>query len=428
MKWIKIKNKGMIQPEALHLMGGTTKTNDSTKIGQFGSGNKYALAYLLRNGYNVKIFSGLEEIKIETKSIDFRNNDFEVIYINGERTSITTKMGKDWEFWQSIREVYCNAIDEGENTMDFVSNISPVEGETHFYISMSKDVSHFVTNFDNYFAHNKQVLFESKFGKILPKSGDTANVYRKGIRCFNTNKTSVFDYDLNEIDIDENRLIKYSWQTDEKIWELIFSCDNEEIIYTILNNCSNKDFIESCISDYSNINSSQISETFKKCLRKTRLAPIGFAGLLNPDEVKNHIIIPTKIYSAIRGVIGDENVGDKFKTTIRGAFFREIKELSSLQKASLKQVDYFFNEVGFKIPYEIKIAIFDDKNVLGTANNGIIYLSDICMEKGINEIANTILEEYIHIKYNVSDETRSFQTSLITEFISYMKQINSFVI
>ena len=99
MKWIKIKNKGMIQPEALHLMGGTTKTNDSTKIGQFGSGNKYALAYLLRNGYSVKIFSGLEEIKIETKSIDFRNNDFEVIYINGERTSITTKMGKDWEFF-----------------------------------------------------------------------------------------------------------------------------------------------------------------------------------------------------------------------------------------------------------------------------------------------------------------------------------------
>ena len=428
MKWIKIKNKGLIQPEALHLMGGTTKTNDSSKIGQFGSGNKYALAYLIRNGYDVKIFSGLDEIVIEKKPVTFRDNDFEVLYINGEKTSITTKMGKDWEFWQSIREVFCNAIDEGEHAMDFVSNITPAEDETHFYISMSKDVSSFVNNFDNYFAYSKKVLFESKYGKILVKSGDTCNIYRKGIRCFNTNKISVFDYDLNNIEIDENRLVKYSWNVDEKIWKLIFSCDNEEIIFSILNNCSNKDYIESCISDYSSIDASDISETFKKCLKKSKLAPIGFAGLLNPDEVMNHIIVPTKIFSAVRGVITDDNVGDKFKTTRKGAFYRELEEVTQLQMAYLKQAEYFFKETGFEIPYEIKIALFDDKNVLGAAHNNTIYISDICMEKGINEICNTILEEYIHLKYSVSDETRAFQTSVITEFISYMKKVNSFVI
>lgn len=37
MKYIRIKNKGLIEPQALHLLGASTKTNDATKIGQFGS-------------------------------------------------------------------------------------------------------------------------------------------------------------------------------------------------------------------------------------------------------------------------------------------------------------------------------------------------------------------------------------------------------
>lgn len=51
MKYIRIKNQWLIEPQALHLVGASTKRNDASKIGQFGSGNKYAMAYLLRNNY-----------------------------------------------------------------------------------------------------------------------------------------------------------------------------------------------------------------------------------------------------------------------------------------------------------------------------------------------------------------------------------------
>ncbi len=98
MKYIKIKNIGLIEPQALYLVGASTKRNDFSKIGQFGSGNKYALAFFLRNGYEVKVFSGLNEIKIETRKETFRDHDFNVIYVNGEKSSITTEMGKDWVF------------------------------------------------------------------------------------------------------------------------------------------------------------------------------------------------------------------------------------------------------------------------------------------------------------------------------------------
>lgn len=427
MKYIKIKNIGLIEPQALYLVGASTKRNDFSKIGQFGSGNKYALAFFLRNGYEVKVFSGLNEIKIETRKETFRDHDFNVIYVNGEKSSITTEMGKDWVFWQAIREIYANSLDEGGCCMDFVHEVSPVDNETHFYIRNSKDVTEFVTNFDNYFSTNKKVLFECKEGKILAKSGTEGNIYRRGIRCFNTNRTSVFDYDFSDIIIDENRLIRYTWQVEEYIWSLIYQCDNEEVIMQVLHNSVDVNYLEGCISDVATISSSKMSDTFKKCINANNLAPKGFAGLLKEDEIHTHIILPTKVFQSVRGVIGDENVGDKFKVSRHGTFFREI-ESNELQTATIKQAKYFFEETDFDIPFEIVLAIFDNKDIMGCAHEGKIILSEICIENGVNEVVNTILEEYIHLKYKAADETRGFQTAIITEMISYMKKKNAFLI
>lgn len=427
MKYIKIKNNGIIEPEALHLVGASTKRNDSTKIGQFGSGNKYALAYLLRNGYEVKVFGGKQEITIETKPQEWRGAEWNVVYINGEKTSITTEMGKDWQFWQAIREIYCNAIDEGGCRMDFVSEVDPMDNETHFYIDTKKDVTEFVSNFDNYFATNKKVLFECSLGRILEKSGTKANIYRKGVRCFNANKTSVFDYDFNDIDIDENRLVKYFWEVEEKIWGLIYQCDKKDVILNVLHNSANMEYMEGCLSDISTINGSNVSDSFRECLTSINLAPHGYAGLLKPDEVHNHIIVPTKIFKSVRALIPDENVGDKFKVNIKGALYREI-EINELYTATIKEAQYFLKECGMEVNYGIIVAMFDCKEIMGCAMGEKIILSDVCLERGVNEVVNTIIEEYIHLKYKVLDETRAFQTAIITEFVSYLKKHNSFLI
>ena len=99
MKYLLIENKGEISPDALTLMGGTTKRNDSSKIGHFGSGNKYSIATLLKNNIPFYIFSGLDPITIKTQQVDFRGTTLEKIYVNGKETSLTTSMGPDWELW-----------------------------------------------------------------------------------------------------------------------------------------------------------------------------------------------------------------------------------------------------------------------------------------------------------------------------------------
>ena len=158
--------------------------------GDHTDGNlKKVIDYLLQNKNNLKIFSGLDEIKLSTKKIIFRDKEFNLLHINNQETSITTEMGKDWKLWQAIREIYCNALDE-EGVDFLIEGINPKPGETHFYIELKEELETFIKKFDNYFATKKEVLFKNKYGRILVKSGSEANIYRKGIRCVNSKTQS----------------------------------------------------------------------------------------------------------------------------------------------------------------------------------------------------------------------------------------------
>lgn len=427
MRYLRITNGGEIEPQALHLVGASSKRNDASKIGQFGSGNKYAMAFLLRNNYGLRVFSGETEISIETKPETFRDNTYNVIHIAGEKTSITTEMGKDWKFWQAIREVYCNALDEGKHSLDFVQEINPVAGLTQFYINNTGDVMEFMQNFDNYFAINKRILFECPTGRILEKSGTKANIYRKGIRCQNSEKASCYDYDFNDIMINEDRIVMYNWQIEEKMWDIIYQCTDKEIIKNILIHSGSGEYLEGSLSDISSISTDSISEEFKEVVSDIKLAPKGLSGLLDPDEFGSTTIIPTKIFEAVRAFIADDSVAHKFKMSTGGALFRTIEQ-TLLHTETIRKALDFLKEADFEIPYEINVCIFDEKDVLGCAFSGEIYISDICMEMGVNQVVNTIIEEYIHIKYDCLDKTRKMQTSIITEFVSYMQKINSYAI
>lgn len=426
MKYVRIKNNGEIEPEALSLVGASTKRTDTSKIGQFGSGNKFALAYLLRNGYNVQIFAGHNEIKLTQQPCKYRDQEFQLLYVNSEKTSITLEMGKDWQFWQAMREIYCNAIDEGGNELEFVNHITPIEGETHFYIENQKDVMDFIANFDNYFAERKKVLFECRYGRILEKSGEKANIYRKGIRCYNSDKLSVFDYDFNDIEITEDRIVKYSWEIAGKIWNLVYACEDKEVILSILHQSAKAQYIESSTS-YGGLDISKSSQCFKDVVKSIRTAPRSYAGALSPEEQHNHIIVPTEVFESIRGVIGNDNVGTRFKVSLSGELYTEVVP-SELTKETLNKALDFLKEVQFDMPYDIKIVKFGESNIMGCAHQGEILISELAIERGVNDTVNTIIEEFIHLKHGVQDETRAFQTASINELIAYMKKVNAFAI
>src|SRR5690606_27072951 len=124
--------------------------------------------------------------------------------------------------------------------------------------------------------------------------------------------------------------------------------------------------------------------------------------------------------------LSDNSVSKKFQISFNGVF-SEI-EMQPLWQETLNKAIGFLNECGFDIVYPVKAALFNNKDIMGCALNGTIYISDIGFERGVNELVNTLIEEYIHIKYDVYDESRGFQTAIITEMISYMKKVNSYAI
>lgn len=209
MNYLKISNKGLICPEDLMLIGSSTKRDQANKIGMFGSGWKYSLAWLLRNDCKPIIYSGNDEIKIDFNVKMHRTNVVNVITVNDLETSLTTEMGPKWTGWMAIREVLSNAIDEGEHsiTTSWLPEFKGEESITTIYIPMSSELSEVMLKFDSYFAFYRKESWSNDTCRLFIKTEESnLNIYRKGIRCYDTNTRSKLDFDFNDIAISEDRL------------------------------------------------------------------------------------------------------------------------------------------------------------------------------------------------------------------------------
>ena len=415
--YLNIKCDNEIQAEALTLVGASTKRDNNSLIGQFGTGNKFALAYLLRNGHKLRIFSGENELTVTTTKKSLRDQKYDVIVIGGQETSITTQMGKDWNLWQALREIYCNAIDEGNEELRYQHDVVPKAGETHFYIKKTDDIDDFFFNkFDDYFSKNKKVLFENEYGQILQKHGEKACIYRRGVRCYDSHMKSLYDYNFFGVTIGEDRMLYFAWDLPNYIYKLLFACDNEIIIKNVLIN--QKGTLEANVD--SSIHNIDISETFKNVARSLKIVPNNMTGYLKESEKIKFIAVSGYLYDKLKPYLSDDNLGESFKTYVDG-LYRDY-EPSEEEVALIDKALAWFKAVDFHIPYIIKTATFDDKDKLGSIDQETILISDICIAEGYEAIVKCIMEEFIHIKYQCSDETRSFQNSLINEFFSYMNQ------
>ena len=215
MKYLKIQNKGELDIRLVALMGGSTKTNDKYKIGKFGTGLKYTLAFLFRNNLDFRIFSGKENVNITVITENISNEDFEIICINDNRTSITTKMGLEWSAWMILRELWCNALDEGNAVKQIESNsdvslLEGSEGNTTFFIQINDDINYVLGNWSDYFIVNETPLFENDDYGIYKNEG-RLKLYKQGVLIYqHPDIDSLLKYDIKNASINELREFKGS--------------------------------------------------------------------------------------------------------------------------------------------------------------------------------------------------------------------------
>lgn len=420
MKYLKIKNNGLLDENIIFLMGASTKTGDKTKIGQFGTGLKYSLAWLLRNNVDFKIFIGKNEVKISSKPLITRGQQFDIITIDGKETSVTSTMGMDWKAWMILREIWCNAVDEGGAQKEIVDQIDPCENQTAFYIQLTGDILEANNNWGKYFNTRVPISEHSYYGGVYQSEGHTMKIYRKGILVKEyENTASVYDYDFTNGSINELR--EYIGYLDYDISNVLSNMDKRGVSYFIDN--ISPEMKESKIDvSFADFN------TWKEALGNAKIISYeSFDALtaMKPESMKetNYLKLPGQFYKRLVKCI--DGISALMISEDAHAFFETT---DSKLEENLKQALAILETCDYWVDAELKfiIGIFNDKNVLGRINlkDRVVMLSAGLRDMGLKELIYVIIEETEHFRTGYSDNTREFQQHFIELYSNRILETN----
>jgi hypothetical protein len=125
--------------------------------------------------------------------------------------------------FQIFREAFANALDAhyengSEYSLDITSRVfEPVEGEFSVYLTADPSMINVVEEFDKYFSLNREDVIQSdmKGNKVLKKldSEEGVRIYHKGVLVYGpelggSSTTSLYDYDLHSVELNEERTLK----------------------------------------------------------------------------------------------------------------------------------------------------------------------------------------------------------------------------
>lgn len=422
MKYLKIKNKGELDIRLVSLMGGTTKTGNSYKIGRFGTGLKYSLAYLVRNNIDFKIFIGEKEVKITTVKEEIQGTTFEIIYIDGQRSSITSTMGADWEGWMIVREIYCNALDEGEYEKEITQDLLGTAGCTTFYLQLVDEIKSTVDNWDSYFLHDVKPLYSCEKFAVYPPF-DHLRLYKNGVLIHQEKEGDkpIFSYDIKDASINELR--EYKGYQFMDLNECIKNLDlkTTEIF---LNNLKEDTYEYKLDFGYWG----EFNENWKTV--------IGNAKIIAKDDLKS---------MRDRGVDIDEAAVLPLPQSLFDKLSHRFPGISAVRRAD--KVSAFYETFDAELELKIKSAlailetcgydmnpelkfiygVFGNPATFASVNmdTKIVMFSTELKHKPMFEIVACVIEENEHFVTGFGDLTRAFQTHFIHRYTKKLFEINN---
>ena len=391
MSYIVFRNKGVMDRQAVTTFGASSKENEGA-IGFFGTGLKYAIAILLREGCGISIYAGKNQpMEFAVKPGKFRVDTFDFVTMNGRKLGFTTEVGKTWEMWQAFRELWCNMTDENGEAFMTATKPEPEAG-------MTTIVVHGEAFFDVWAERSKYILsstpLEVREGvEIHPGMSDV--VFYRGMRAYRLDQPSAFTYNITrKCDLTEDRTIKHWWDISTAIRSGLTHSENESIIRTAV---------------------TAAKGTFE--------AALDFGGSA-----------PEKPFLKVVAELTREFNGDLNDTARRAAQVWNMDQLHETTAAmKLNEVDQarldkacdFCEGMGFNVrEYPIIISEYLGDEVLGRAHDGRIYISKRTLMMGTKMLVGTLMEEFIHLRHKLYDETRTMQNFLIDTIVSLAERVN----
>ncbi len=386
MTYIVFENKGEIDPRAITAFGISSKECDNP-IGRFGTGLKYAIALLLRNKQEIIITSGKKIFRFGSRTLQIRNDTFQLVTMNGDTLGFTTAVGRDWLLWQAYREIYSNAIDEGGRVYTQLSEPEPEEGKT-FVIVKGQDFLDIHNNRGEIFL---QTTPSSVVDGLEIHPGQSNFVFYRGIRIFGPiAKKYAHTYNITgHIDLTEDRTALYGFQIERAIVNGLALCKEPGIIRAAVMNTHDRAEASYNFMD-ANVDP---GAAFNEVTGELRLD--------RSDSVNRSAVM-------------------LFEKGARASVPESIAvTLEPRHQAMLDTAKEFLGRMGVQTKkYPIFVVETLGSGILGLAENGKIYLSLAIFDKGTKMVALGLLEEYTHLQTGYGDMTRGLQTFLFDTILS----------
>ena len=112
------------------------------------------------------------------------------------------------------------------------------------------------------------------------------------------------------------------------------------------------------------------------------------------------------------------------KGNLSGFLVDETAHLDAVDQQRLRVAVAFCKKIGFPVDeYPIIVSGTMGASLLGLADGGKIYISKRAFHQGTKMVAGTLIEEFLHLRNGVHDETRQMQNLLIDTICSLGERI-----
>lgn len=390
---VVFQNPGLIDLRAVQIMGLNAKERKNP-IGQFGTGLKYAIAVLLRNGCTVSIWRGdRDEYKFYTKDESFRGKNFQFVYMKRLFETVsqsdhaplgfTLELGKHWEPWMAIRELESNVRDEdGRSFTNADYQLSP---DTTTIVIEGSVAETAYSQLPDIFISSKPIWANDTIEIHRAESPEqTRWLHYRGVRCQKLEQSSIYRYNLlTQQQLTEDRTFKYSWTGAGELSSLGL-CTDETAIRAIV--------------------------TAKK-------------GHLEHEIQFNEFTISDK-FAEIVGALAKRANTSAWRTVRIAKGFAEFEEveIDAVQQQMLERAWAFIEKMGEKRVRQFPVFICADlgPKTLGTASlvRKEIWLSTRVFEMGMKQLISCLFEEFIHLDRKLGDLDYEMQNFLFDTIIT----------
>lgn len=372
-------NRGLIDLRAVRTFGMSAKETENP-IGFFGTGLKYAIAVCLRLGCRVTLWRGAERYDFDTGHAELRGTSFKLVRMNGEELAFTTELGKTWEIWQAFRELYCNALDEGGS----VYGSEAEHAEDHTTVVVHGEAFHAA-----YEARESIVLQAApqwRTPRVEIHQRHCHYGFYRGIRATQLQQHAVHTYNvLKNLDLTEDRTVKNVYAFNNAVRDAVIESQDADLIRAFLR------------------------------------APAGsFESSLDLDGWTT----PSEMFLAVVGDLGfrectNQSAFKLFKKHRKTVLSPDATPLNKIEAIQLQRATRFCEFMGYKVgEYEVVVTSDLEENTLGRAYEGRIFINRSAFAMGTKMVAGTLIEEYIHLRHKLDDESRALQNHLLNALVS----------